>query len=142
MLNAAIFSLGLLVVCALIHYEFLSALKVATDRIKLIPRRTKLLFVILGAMASHLLQIALFAAAYFLLRDKFDLGGFGGSFVDAFASFLYFSAETYTSLGLGDICPMGAIRMLAGIEALTGLVMISWTASFSYLEMTKYWRDV
>lgn len=141
MLNAAFFSLGLIVLCALIHYEALSALKVATDRIRLIPRRTKLLFVVLGAMASHLLQIALFATVYFLLRDKFDLGSFTGGFVDAFSSFLYFSAETYSSLGLGDICPVGDIRMLAGIEALTGLVMISWTASFTYLEMTKYWRD-
>jgi hypothetical protein len=79
--------------------------------------------------------------AYFLLRDKFGLGQFGGNFQDVFSSFLYFSTETYTSLGLGDIYPMGKIRMLTGIEALTGLVMISWTASFTYLEMMKYWRD-
>ena len=76
---------------------------------------------------------------YFLLRDKFGLGGFAGGFVDSFSSFLYFSAETYTSLGLGDISPVGDIRLLAGLESLNGLVMISWTASFTYLEMRKYW---
>lgn len=141
MINAALFSLSLLVCCALIHYEILSALKTGMDRIRLTPRRTKLLFVILGAMASHMLQIVLFGTAYFLLRDKFGLGGFGGQFVDSFSSFLYFSAETYTSLGLGDIFPVGSLRMLAGIEALTGLVMISWTASFTYLEMAKFWKD-
>jgi len=26
-----------------------------------------------------------------------------------------------------------------GIETLTGLLMISWTASFSYLEMRRFW---
>ena len=54
---------------------------------------------------------------------------------------MYFSIETYTTLALGDIYPTGAIRMLAGIEALTGRVMISWTAAFTYLEMTQYWTD-
>ena len=141
MINAGFASFVLLVVCALVHYEMLSLLKVSLGRMAIIPRRAKLFFVILGAMFSHLLQIALFASAYFLLRDKVGLGSFGGAFVDTFSSFLYFSTETYTSLGFGDIYPTGAIRMLAGLEALTGLVMISWTASFTYLEMTQYWTD-
>jgi hypothetical protein len=140
-INASIASLLLLISCALIHYEVLSILKISLGKMTFISRRAKLLFVIFGAMFSHLLQISLFAGAYFLLRDKFGLGGFGGGFVDSFSSFLYFSAETYTSLGFGDICPVGAIRMLTGLEALNGLVMISWTASFTYLEMTKYWSD-
>ena len=69
-----------------------------------------------ACMTSHFLQIILFAAAYFLLRDRFGLGTFGGDFVDTFPNFLYFSTETYTSLGFGDIYPMGAIRMLTGLE--------------------------
>jgi hypothetical protein len=140
-INASLASLVLLIACALIHYEILSVLKMALGKMTVIPRRAKLLFVIFGAMFSHLLQISLFAAAYFLLRDKFGLGGFGGGFVDSFSSFLYFSAETYTSLGFGDIFPTGTLRLLTGMEALNGLVMISWTASFTYLEMTKYWSD-
>jgi hypothetical protein len=27
----------------------------------------------------------------------------------------------------------------AGIESLTGLVLITWTASFSYLSMERFW---
>ena len=91
-------------------------------------------------MISHLSQIMLFAGAYYLLRDNFGLGGFGGEFKDTFASFLYFSSETYTTLGLGDIYPSGSLRLVTGTEALTGLLMISWTASFSYLEMRRYWE--
>jgi hypothetical protein len=63
----------------------------------------------------------------------------GGEFRDRFATYLYFSAETYTSLGFGDIYPLGEIRMVVGVEALTGLLMIAWTASFTYLEMQRYW---
>ena len=43
------------------------------------------------------------------------------------------------AFGFGDVYPVGQMRLLAGIEALTGLLMISWTASFTYLEMGRHW---
>ncbi len=141
MIRAGLISTLLVVACTFIHFEVLSVLKSSLGRMTTIPSRARLLFVILAAMFSHLLQITLFGAACFLLRDKFALGTFGGTFSDKFSSFIYFSTETYTSLGFGDIYPVGRIRLLTGIEALTGLVMIGWTASFTYLEMTKYWRE-
>lgn len=141
-MNAVLISMALLVACTLVHYEILSFMKGRLVRIAVIPRKAKLLVAIFGAMGSHALHIVLFAAAYTLLRDKLGLGQFGGNFEDTFSSFLYFSIETYTSLGLGDIFPMGSIRLLAGTESLTGLVMIGWTASFTYMEMSQYWKDV
>lgn len=30
--------------------------------------------------------------------------------------------------------------MICGIESLVGLLMVSWTAAFTYLEMRRYWR--
>ncbi len=35
----------------------------------------------------------------------------------------------------------GDIRLLAGVEALTGLVLIAWTASFAFLQMQRFWTD-
>ena len=58
-----------------------------------------------------------------------------------FVDVLYFSASTYTSLGYGDIVPLGNAGLLAGSEALTGLVLIAWTASFTYFEMRAFWDD-
>jgi hypothetical protein len=46
---------------------------------------------------------------------------------------------SYTSLGLGDVYPQGGVRLLTGVEALVGLLMIAWSASFTYLSMEKYW---
>ena len=35
-----------------------------------------------------------------------------------------------------------ALRYLTGLESLTGLVLITWSASFLYLEIIRYWdRD-
>jgi hypothetical protein len=64
-------------------------------------------------------------------------GGFDNSLLDC----SYFSFVTYTSLGFGDIEPLGNLRFLTGLEALTGLVLITWTASFMFIEMQKLWKD-
>ena len=140
MLPAIILSVSLCGISTMLHYECLKLLNEFLPRAALIKRRAKVLAALGGAMISHVSQIMLFAGAYFLLRDKFGLGGFGGQFKDAFTSFLYFSSETYTTLGLGDIFPSGSLRMVTGTEALTGLLMLSWTASFTYLEMRRYWK--
>jgi hypothetical protein len=49
---------------------------------------------------------------------------------------------TYTTVGYGDFVPTGAIRFLCGVEALAGFVLITWSASFMFIEMQRYWgRD-
>ena len=53
----------------------------------------------------------------------------------------YLSATTFTTLGFGDLTPMGAVRVLSGCEALTGLLLITWSASFTYLEMARLWNE-
>lgn len=140
MIPAVILSLVLSSASALIHFECLKLLSDFLPRATLIETRAKVLAALSGAMVSHLLQIVLFAAAYHLLRDSFGLGGFNGHFKDAFSSFFYFSIETYTSLGIGDIYPSGSLRLVTGIEALIGLLMIGWTASYTYIEMRRYWE--
>ena len=64
-----------------------------------------------------------------------------GSFDNTLIDCIYFSFVSYSSLGLGDIAPTGDLRFLTGLEAVTGLVMITWTASFLFIEMQKFCRD-
>jgi len=140
LIPAVVLSFYLIGASTLLHYECLKLLNDFLPRAAIIENRAKVLAALGGAMVSHLAQITLFGGAYHLLRDTLGLGGFGGTFKDAFSSFFYFSIETYTSLGIGDIYPTGSLRLVTGIEALTGLLMISWTASFTYLEMSRYWE--
>ena len=140
MIPAILLSLFLSGVSTLLHFECLKFLSDTLPRAAIIEKRTKVLAALGGTMVSHLLQILLFAFGYHLFRDNFGLGGFSGHFKDAFRSFFYFSSETYTTLGLGDIYPSGSLRLIMGIESLTGMLMISWTASFTYLEMKRYWE--
>ena len=54
---------------------------------------------------------------------------------------MYFSFTNYTTVGYGDIEPFGNIRFLAGLEAITGLSLITWSASFMFMEITQFWKD-
>lgn len=81
----------------------------------------------------------LHAIVFFLVTDDLGIGIFGGTLEYRFADYLYFSTATYTSLGYGDIYPLGGLRLMARIETIVGLMMIAWSASFTYLTMEKFW---
>lgn len=68
---------------------------------------------------------------------ELELGGFKkASGVDAMDLF-YFSLINITTVGLGDIYPTGHLRVITGIESLTGFLLISCTAQFVYQTMHK-----
>jgi hypothetical protein len=57
------------------------------------------------------------------------------------SGFLPLPFTTCITLGFGAIAPIGDLRYLTGIESLTVLVLITWTASFLYIEMQRYWES-
>jgi hypothetical protein len=139
MLYAFGFAALLVVASTLLHYEALRLLSAWLPHLRIRPR-SRLLAVIFGVFVGHLLEIACYALAYYYLHDHFGLGGFGGKFADNYSTYFYFSAESYTSIGLGDIYPLGSLRLITGVEALNGLLLIGWSASFTYLAMQRYWN--
>jgi hypothetical protein len=134
-----LFCFALIGVSVMLHYETLRLLNDRLLRTTSISTHAKVLAALVGALTSHLVQILLFGLTYFFLRDKFGMGSFAGEFEDSLTSFVYFSRETYTTLGFGNIYPTGPLRLMCGVESLIGLLMVSWTASFTYLEMRRYW---
>ena len=124
----------------LVHYEMLTRMAALLPRAAWIKRRL-LLFSVFGALIAHIISIWIFAAAYYLLIAD---GRFGHitiatdpttPFTNTLYNCLYFSIVNYTSLGYGDLVPRGHLGTLAGLEALTGLVLIAWTASFLFAQM-------
>jgi hypothetical protein len=138
MLLAMIVSTVLVLTTVLIHYEILRFASLALPHIHLPPRQ-RILVVIVAAFLAHTIEVWMFALAYFLLANHFGLGSFQGDFDGSLHDHLYFSSVTYTSLGFGDVSPIGGLRLVSGVEALTGLMMIGWSASFTYLAMEKFW---
>lgn len=139
MTYALLASVGLVIVCVLIHYEALRVIGAAAAGVS--NHRRAVLVVIFGVLAAHLAEIALYAAALWL-GHRLGLGSLGGTAAPHAAQYLYLSAETYTTLGLGDIYPSGDLRLIAALEPLIGMLMVGWSGSYTYLAVQRYWVDL
>jgi hypothetical protein len=100
--------------------------------------RLKVLIVVMGCFIAHTIEVWLYAIAYLLL-DLTELGSLKGHIEEHFADFLYFSATSYSTLGIGDVYPMGVFRLISGIESINGLFLIAWSTSFTYFVMDRLW---
>lgn len=130
---------ALIALTTLIHYEVFRWVN-ALLPVLAIPNRSKLLAVMFAAFVAHAVEMAVYGVALYFLASHMDVGTLSGSTPFSLDSCLYFSAETYTSLGFGDLTPVGPIRLLAGAEALNGLLLIGWSASFAYIAMERFWN--
>lgn len=131
---------ALVVACVLIQYEVFAYLGLALAHLHT-RRRRKILFLVLSLMFLHVVEIWLFGLAFYVLLANPAYGALHGGQSSALLECVYFSAVLFTTLGLGDLVPEGAIRFLVGTEALSGFILISWSAAFTYLEMQRFWRN-
>lgn len=140
MLLAVLSCLMLIAITTVMHYELLRGLSSCLPRIP-VPSRPKLLVVVFSAMLAHGLEIAVYGVWIFGLVRFTTGSALAGPAGFSLANCLYFSAETFTSLGFGDLTPVGPVRLLAGVEALNGLLLIGWSVSYIFLSMERYWKE-
>jgi hypothetical protein len=131
------FVIGLVV---MIHYEFLHAITLLMPRLK-IRHRFRIVLGVFLALTAHAAEVWIFGISYYFMNKAEAWGHLKGNFDGSLLDCVYFSFTSYSTLGFGDIAPFGDLRFLTGLESLTGLVLITWTASFLYLEMTRYWDE-
>lgn len=135
---------GAVALCVLVHYEGLLLTSRGLQRIGG-QQRVKVLYGIFSMLILHIVEIWIFGAVIWLLLH-WPACGYIVSGASAKLGMLglldsvYLSAVTYTTVGFGDVVPVGPIRFVSGMEALTGFLMIGWSASFTYLEMERFWR--
>lgn len=128
--------------CVILHYEALFKLSRRLGRFDLRDgrQRRRVLYGIFGVLTVHVAEIWLFGLAFYLLQIIGpSFGHIQGIAQGSLVDHVYFSAVTFTTVGFGDLIPAGPLRFLAGTEALTGFVLITWSASFTYLEMNRFW---
>ena len=97
-------------------------------------------FSVLGMLLAHIVEISLFAVGYVIFHRDLEYGKLTGNMGnEIFNDFWYYSFVSYTSLGFGDIVPEDELRIMTGIETLTGLILIAWSASFIFMQMHRFW---
>lgn len=119
-------SIGMIVLCVLVHAWGTAAL--------VLPLRTPaghrwrqgrpaqhacvLIYVVLGLIVLHAVEIMLYGALYLGL----------GEFKDIEHS-LYFASTTFSSLGFGDVIISENWRLTSSIEGVIGLILIGWSTA-------------
>lgn len=140
MLIAALLTCMITALTILIHYE----------AIRLVHRwhgtpwggiRLKIIAGVFFLFAAHALEIWLFAAGIYIAKNDLLLGDLEGAFNETSADYLYISVVTYASVGYGDIRPTGFIRTMCGFEALTGILMMAWSAAYTVSRFQELWRE-
>jgi voltage-gated potassium channel len=86
----------------------------------------------LGLLLLHCVQILIWAIAYRLLTPVEP--------IDSLEAAVYFSAVTFTTLGYGDITLSSEQwRLLTGIEALNGVLLLGWSTALLYAVVHRTW---
>nr|MBV6631296.1 two pore domain potassium channel family protein [Oceanococcus sp. HetDA_MAG_MS8] len=137
---AVLLTFALVMAVVVMHYEVLARVNVLLPRWRQLPPRTRVLVVMITLVLLHVVEIWIFGVGIYAVNWMPSLGLIHGVERLELLDAVYLSATTYTTLGFGDLVPHGPIRFLVGTEALAGLLLITWSASFTYLEMQRDWR--
>lgn len=117
-------------------FIWLERLKIYRSRLSMVEFKKKgtKIIILTGCFIIflHLIQAGLWATLYLVVPG-----------IDEFQSFekaMYFSLVTFTSLGYGEIIIDSSNRILAGLEALNGIILVGWSTALMFtifLEILK-----
>jgi hypothetical protein len=98
-----------------IFYEIIGlALKIIT---KYHLRMRSLMFLLVAMIFfAHTSIIWIYAFVYWFMVHFLGFKALGGIDYNDFWGYIYFSATTYSSLGIGDIVPYGAMRFVTAVQ--------------------------
>ena len=125
----------LLVLTVSVHYGFLTRLRAILDTDW--KQSIKLIAIICGLFVAHVVEVVVYAFVYYFSHLIPGFGKLQGVSFNDWDNVLYFSFVAYSSLGAGDSSASGGLKILYGLEAINGLVLITWSASFSLLAMNR-----
>jgi len=140
-MRLALLGLALLATCVIVQSVGMLVLIHWLARVRRVlespstPRRVALLLrLFLGIVLLHLIQVGLWAVVFWRAQELPNL-----------ETALYFSLATYTTIGFGDVVVGPGWRVLAGIEGLTGILLVGWSTAFVFAvvnRMYEHWRQV
>ena len=80
----------------------------------------------------HAVEIMVWAGFYKALVPAGELADFETA--------VYFSFVTFTTLGYGDITLSEGWRLLSGIQALNGILLVGWSTALMFAVVQKIWQ--
>tara|TARA_B100000686_G_scaffold343718_1_gene425033 strand:- start:1996 stop:2466 length:471 start_codon:yes stop_codon:yes gene_type:complete len=138
-MSVAIFiSIALVLLTTSIFYEILGVvLRIIAKRN--LRNRPLMFFLVVAIFSAHTVAVWIYGTVYWVMVHTFGAEPLSGIAHDNFFGYIYFSAATYSSLGIGDVFPHGAMQFITGVQVLNGLVLIGWSVMVTYFAVQKLW---
>ncbi len=141
MLNNSLIGAALIAVTVVIHaagtthwVRYLGRHYVREDgRLKVEKSMQVLISTGLVLVVLHVIQVVLWAATYLVLMPDGEL--------ETFEKAVYFSFVTFTTLGYGDITLSEGVRILSGIEAMNGILLVGWSTAVLFAVVQRVWQS-
>ena len=135
--------LAMVALFAVLHFEGLSWLHRWCFVTSTSPPRRGVVVAVLGVTLLHLFQIVGWGLLFWVASRWPATGAIDEEQVATLLDAIYVSGLNYSTLGLGgDLEPVGALRVLVAMESLVGLLMITWSASFTYFHLSRQLAEV
>ena len=134
---AAGVSLGLITFCVAVFYEIMAHIWVLLTKLEGHPR-AQIFVTVMASFLGHTIAVWAFGLVYYALSNWFHFGALEGRIDHEILDYVYFSVVSYSSLGLGDVYPVGGLQLLVGVEAITGLILIGWTITYTFIVTERY----
>jgi voltage-gated potassium channel Kch len=83
----------------------------------------------------HTIQSLLWAFCYYVIPET-------ASQFSSFAEAVYFSMVTFTTLGYGDISLSSNWRLLSGLEAINGIMLIGWSTAMMFSLIQNIYKKI
>lgn len=138
MLTALILGLLLSVLVAEIHFESFNLISKMFSGISM---RLRMLLVFFSILVTHVAEIIMYALVIYLLQNQLGFGGFTKEFEPTIINYVYYSAVSYTTVGISSFNATGPLKIIGSLESLTGFMLITWSASFAYSSFGSFWKQ-
>jgi hypothetical protein len=112
----------------LVHW--LARMRPVIESPSAVRRASLLLRLFLWIVLLHVVQVGLWAVAYLWTGRLPDL-----------ETATYFSLVTYTTIGYGDVVLTPGWRLMAGIEGLTGILLVGWSTAFTFTVLNRMYEN-
>lgn len=136
--TAIIISIVLVFLTSAVFYEILCITLRIISKHNL-RTRPLMFFLVAAIFSAHTIAIWIYGFVYWTMVHSYGFEPLSGIAHDNFFGYIYFSAATYSSLGIGDVFPHGAMQFITGVQVLNGLMLIGWSVMVTYFSVQKLW---
>ena len=108
------------------YYKSLSDIKYDKKSVSL------LIYTAFFLLLLHFIQSGIWAFTFYLLPGITEF--------ETLEKAIYFSLVTFTTLGYGEVTISSTNRILAGFEAINGILLIGWSTAFMFSVVQYIWK--